>query len=69
MCMYQVLVRMVPTKEKIAEKDPSLSNEELLEHMKMSLEAARTNTAEINRFYTLRGQHSTEKSKSLQFAP
>lgn len=63
---------MVPTREKMAaslKKDPSLSDEELLEHMKQAMEVARTNTSEINRFYTIRGQHSTEKSKSLQFVP
>ena len=70
--LLQVLVRMVPSREKIGtslKKDSSLSNEELLEDMKEALVVARTNTAEINRFYTLRGQHSMEKSKSLQFAP
>ena len=50
-------------------KDQSLSDEELLEQMRLAMEAARTNIAEINRFYTIRGQHSTEKSNSLQFAP
>lgn len=69
---FKVLVRMVPTREKISaslKKDPSISDEELMDHMRRALEAARTNTTEINRFYTLRGQHSTEKSKSLQFVP
>jgi len=63
---------MMPSREKIGmsmKKDPSLSNEELLEHMREALEVARTNTTEINRFYTLRKQLSTEKSKSIQFSP
>lgn len=63
---------MVPNREKMGaslKKDPSLTDEELMEHMRLAIEAARTNIAEINRFYALKGQHSTEKSKSLQFVP
>ena len=66
----QVLIRLVPTKDELAvslKKDPLLSDQELIEHIKEALARAKTNIDEIDRFYSIRGQHSDQKSSSIQF--
>ena len=65
-----MLIRMIPSKEQLAEdlkKDPSLTDQELIEHIKEAMARAKTNIDEINRFYTSRGQHSEQKSSTIQF--
>ena len=69
--LFKVLIRMVPSKDELAaslKKDPLLSDQELIEHMKEAMVRAKTNIDEINRFYSIRGQHSDQKSSSIQFA-
>lgn len=39
-------------------KDPSLTDEQLYEDMRVALTALKTNIDEVNRFYTEKGQHS-----------
>ena len=52
---------------KALKKDPSLSDEDLMEHMKATMTAMKTNIDEINRFYTLKGQHcSPTKPQPLE---
>ena len=65
-----MIISLVPSKDELAvslKKDPLLSDEELIEHMKEAMVVAKTNIDEINRFYSLCGQHSEQKSSAIQF--
>ena len=57
----QLAVRAVPYRKDFLvalKKDPSVSDEQLYEDMKVSLSDLKTNIDEINRFYTVKDQHS-----------
>lgn len=41
-------------------KDPAVTDEQLYADIKLSLSALKTNIDEINRFYTVKGQHSDD---------
>lgn len=59
----QVAVHAVPYHKDFVlalKKDPSVTNEQLYEDMRAALEPLKASISEINRFYTIKGQHSED---------
>lgn len=59
----QVAVRAVPYYQDFMvalKKDPSISDAQVLEDMRVSITSLKSNIDEINRFYTQKGQHSED---------
>ena len=59
----QIAVRAVPYHKDFVlalKKDPNVSNETLYGDMRASLAPLRATIDEINRFYTVKGQHSED---------
>ena len=59
----QVAVHAVPYHKDFVlalKKDPSVTNEQLYEDMRAALAPLKANISEINRFYTVKGQHSED---------
>ncbi len=66
-CPFKVLIKLIPSKDEMStclKKDPQLSEQELIEHIKETVVRTKTNIDELNRFYTIRGLHFDQKSSS-----
>lgn len=73
-CTYtpQLLMKAVPYRHDFIanlKKDPSLTDEELYQHMRDAIAVSKTNTAELQRLYTEKGLDSQEQVNSIMFKP
>ena len=50
-------------------KDPTLTDEQLYQHMRDTITVSKTNTEELCRLYTERGLDSQEQVNSIMFKP
>ena len=71
--MYlQLLMKAIPYRSEFIsklKKDPTLTDEQLYQHMRDSIAVSKTNTDELCRFCSERGLDSQEQVNSIMFKP